>query len=44
MYKEKGQTTIYETLHRKLKSNRNPTKNMEWTQVLRNGNLFLLHM
>jgi len=31
----KGQTTIYKTLDRNLKTN--PTKNRGWTQVIRKG-------
>jgi hypothetical protein len=42
--KDKGQTTIYKTLHIKLKiEQHDPTKNWGWTQVLRKGKQFLLH-
>jgi len=43
--KTKGQTTIYKTLHRKLKIEQHePTTNRGWTQVLRKSKQFLLHM
>jgi len=43
--KEKGQTMIYKTLHRKLKgrTTRNPLKTWGWTHVLWSGKQFLLH-
>jgi hypothetical protein len=35
---------IRKTLHRKLKiKQREPTKNLEWTEVLRKGRQFLLY-
>ena len=41
----KGKTTIYKTLHRKLKIEQHkPFKNWGWSRVLRKGNQFLLHI
>ena len=42
----KGQTTIYKTIHRKLKIEQHELTNKKrgWTQVLRKGKLFLFHI
>jgi hypothetical protein len=42
--KTRGQTVIYEILHRKLKIEENePPLKRGWTHVLQEGKLFLLH-
>jgi len=44
MDREKGQTMISKSLHRKLKIHQpNPTKARRWIHVLRKGLQFLLH-